>query len=99
MQLGLILVCFRDRCQYGFEERNEFVAGTTWLPSLNGCGGDGQLTVTQQQFFIGDGTDAKRQWQVPLSSNYAEVPELLTAPQVTLGTYADLRQVMDSRSG
>ncbi|QCZ51392.1 M1 family metallopeptidase [Levilactobacillus brevis] len=69
----------------------------SWLeqpgyPVLTAAVVDGQLTVTQQQFFIGDGTDAKRQWQVPLSSNYAEVPELLTAPQVTLGTYADLRQ-------
>jgi aminopeptidase N len=52
---------------------------------------DGQLTLSQQQFFIGDGEDKGRQWQIPLNSNYAEVPELLTDQKLVVGDYQQLR--------
>lgn len=52
---------------------------------------DGQLTLSQQQFFIGAGEDQGRQWQIPLNSNYAAVPELLTDQQIVVGDYQQLR--------
>lgn len=52
---------------------------------------DGQLTLSQQQFFIGAGEDKGRQWQIPLNSNYAAVPELLTDQQIVVGDYQQLR--------
>ncbi|WP_137625063.1 M1 family metallopeptidase [Lactiplantibacillus pingfangensis] len=53
---------------------------------------DGQLTLAQRQFFIGDGHDANRQWQIPLNSNYDAAPQILADERVTLGDYAELRQ-------
>src|SRR5699024_3469264 len=53
---------------------------------------DGQLTITQQQFFVGDGQDAGRQWQIPLNSNYDAVPTLLKDESLNLGDYQTLRQ-------
>ncbi|BDZ30295.1 M1 family metallopeptidase [Lactiplantibacillus sp. WILCCON 0030] len=53
---------------------------------------DGQLTLAQTQFFIGDGQTADRQWSIPLNSNYDAAPQILAAPRVTLGDYAELRQ-------
>ncbi|MFC6274343.1 M1 family metallopeptidase [Levilactobacillus tangyuanensis] len=53
---------------------------------------DGNLTLTQEQFFIGDGQQVGRQWQVPLESNYEAVPTLLKDWSLTVGNYADLRQ-------
>ncbi|MFC6169749.1 M1 family metallopeptidase [Loigolactobacillus jiayinensis] len=52
---------------------------------------DGKLSVTQQQFFIGEGRAAGRQWQVPLNSNYTAAPAILTEKSVVLGDYAALR--------
>lgn len=70
---------------------------TTWLeqpgyPVVTASVNDGQLTLTQTQFFIGDGQDAKRQWQIPLNSNYAAAPAIFKTHTVTLGDYAALRQ-------
>ncbi|MCH4171140.1 MAG: M1 family metallopeptidase [Lactobacillus sp.] len=53
---------------------------------------DGKLTLSQQQFFIGAGEDAGRQWQIPLNSNYDAAPAILADQQVVLGDYAQLRQ-------
>ncbi|MFD1125549.1 M1 family metallopeptidase [Lentilactobacillus raoultii] len=53
---------------------------------------DGQLTLTQQQFFIGEGKEVGRQWQIPLNSNYSEAPKIMNQKQVTLGNYQELRQ-------
>ncbi|MFD0898668.1 M1 family metallopeptidase [Loigolactobacillus binensis] len=53
---------------------------------------DGQLTLRQQQFFIGAGHEVDRQWQIPLHSNYATVPAILARTSLTLGDYAELRQ-------
>ncbi|MFD1419644.1 M1 family metallopeptidase [Lactiplantibacillus songbeiensis] len=52
---------------------------------------DGQLTISQQQFFIGDGQDQGRQWQIPLNSNYQAAPAILADTSATLGDYAQLR--------
>ncbi|MGX4764012.1 M1 family metallopeptidase [Holzapfeliella sp. JNUCC 72] len=53
---------------------------------------DGELRLSQQQFFIGEGKDVARQWQIPLNANYQELPELLTEKSVSLGNYQELRQ-------
>ncbi|QAS70535.1 M1 family metallopeptidase [Oenococcus sicerae] len=52
---------------------------------------DGQLTISQQQFFIGVGKEIGRQWQIPLNANYAQAPSLLTEKSSQLGDYAQLR--------
>ncbi|AXN36565.1 M1 family peptidase [Latilactobacillus curvatus] len=52
---------------------------------------DGQLTLSQQQFFIGEGQEVGRQWQIPLKSNYAAAPLLMTDHELVLGDYAQLR--------
>lgn len=52
---------------------------------------DGQLTLNQQQFFIGEGQEVGRQWQIPLKSNYAAAPLLMTDRELVLGDYAQLR--------
>ncbi|MFC6315928.1 M1 family metallopeptidase [Lapidilactobacillus achengensis] len=51
----------------------------------------GQLTISQQQFFIGAGQASGRQWQIPLNSNYDAAPTIMTEKQVVLGDYASLR--------
>lgn len=53
---------------------------------------DGKLTLSQQQFFIGQGKDVNRKWQVPLNSNYDAVPEIMADKELTIGDYAELRQ-------
>ena len=51
----------------------------------------GQLVLSQKQFFIGDGVDQGRTWQIPLNSNYDAVPQIMTDKQVVLGNYQELR--------
>lgn len=50
------------------------------------------LILKQAQFFIGEHQDQGRQWQIPLNSNYADVPKLMTAESLDLGDYQSLRQ-------
>ncbi|TAR46117.1 peptidase, partial [Lactiplantibacillus plantarum] len=52
---------------------------------------DGQLTLSQQQFFIGEGEEVGRQWQIPLNSNYEAAPAIMKDQAVTVGDYAKLR--------
>ena len=52
---------------------------------------DGQLTLSQQQFFIGEGEEVGRQWQIPLNSNYEAAPAIMKNQAVTVGDYAKLR--------
>lgn len=52
---------------------------------------NGDLCLSQTQFFIGEGHNQGRLWQIPLASNYQVVPELLTEATINLGNYADLR--------
>lgn len=53
---------------------------------------DGNLTLSQQQFFIGEGKEAGRQWRIPLNGNYDAAPEIMDQQQVNLGNYNDLRK-------
>jgi len=69
----------------------------SWLeqpgyPVVSAAVVDGQLTIAQQQFFIGDGHDANRRWSIPLNSNYDAAPQIFDAERITLGDYAELRQ-------
>ena len=69
----------------------------TWLeqpgyPVVNVSVVDGKLTLAQEQFFIGEGIDQDRQWQIPLNSNYAALPELMVTKTLELGDYEELRQ-------
>lgn len=69
---------------------------TSWLeqpgyPVVTAAVVDGQLTLAQQQFFIGEGEEKGRQWQIPLNSNYEAVPELLTEHEIVVGDYQQLR--------
>ena len=51
----------------------------------------GQLVLSQKQFFIGDGVNQGRTWQIPLNSNYDAAPQIITDKQVVLGNYQELR--------
>ncbi|GMA69432.1 aminopeptidase N [Leuconostoc litchii] len=53
---------------------------------------DGQLVLSQSQFFIGEHQKNKRQWQIPLHTNYDEVPKLLADEKLVLENYAQLRE-------
>lgn len=52
---------------------------------------NGHLVLRQQQFFIGEGKDVGRLWQIPLNSNYSAVPKIMAEKQLDLGDYAQLR--------
>ena len=52
---------------------------------------DGDLVLSQKQFFIGDGKDVDRQWQIPLNSNYDEAPQIMAEQELNLGNYQALR--------
>ena len=69
----------------------------TWLeqpgyPVVTAAVENGNLTLKQTQFFVGEGQDQGRQWKIPLNSNYAAAPAIFEDQTVTLGNYADLRQ-------
>lgn len=69
----------------------------TWLeqpgyPVVTAAVKDGQLTITQQQFFIGEGHEAGRKWKLPLNSNYKAAPAILSDHTAVLGDYQALRQ-------
>ena len=53
---------------------------------------DGQLQLSQKQFFIGDGQDAGRLWQIPLNANYKVAPQIMKEQTINLGGYQELRQ-------
>jgi aminopeptidase N len=57
---------------------------------------DGQVVLSQRQFFIGNGKAANRTWQIPLNSNSDAAPKILTAKQTVLGDYAQLRTALDA---
>ena len=48
---------------------------------------NGTLTLTQRQFFIGEGEDKGRLWQIPLNSNYAELPDILGTEKVVVENF------------
>lgn len=68
----------------------------SWLeqpgyPVVTAAVEDGKLTLSQKQFFIGDGVDKGRQWQIPLAANYEQAPQIMKDKAIVLGDYAKLR--------
>nr|WP_278780994.1 M1 family metallopeptidase [Limosilactobacillus mucosae] len=53
---------------------------------------DGKLMLNQQQFFIGDGEEKSRLWQIPLNANYNQAPAIFSEQGLVLGDYAQLRK-------
>ena len=53
---------------------------------------NGDLVLSQKQFFIGDGKDVDRQWQIPLNSNYDAAPQIMADNSINLGNYQSLRE-------
>ncbi|MBW1606023.1 M1 family metallopeptidase, partial [Lactobacillus sp. Sy-1] len=59
----------------------------TWLeqpgyPVVTAAVVNGELTLTQKQFFIGEGKDVGRLWQIPLNSNYDAAPAIFADQKV-----------------
>ncbi|MCT7738455.1 MAG: ERAP1-like C-terminal domain-containing protein, partial [Lactobacillus iners] len=52
---------------------------------------DGNLVLSQKQFFIGTGKDQGRLWQIPLNSNYLQVPKIMKDEKMIIGNYEELR--------
>lgn len=48
---------------------------------------DDTLVLSQRQFFIGKNKDSGRLWQVPLNSNYPELPDILTEARVEIPNF------------
>ncbi len=68
----------------------------SWLeqpgyPVVNAKIEDGHLKLSQQQFFIGEGQEVGRQWQIPLSANYEVAPQIMADKALDLGDYRQLR--------
>ena len=53
---------------------------------------DGKLMLSQQQFFIGDGEEKSRLWQIPLNANYNQAPAIFSEQSLVLGDYTQLRK-------
>ncbi|MDO4903065.1 MAG: M1 family metallopeptidase [Limosilactobacillus sp.] len=51
-----------------------------------------QITLHQEQFFIGDGKDEGRTWQIPLNANYDQAPQIMTDKDVVIDNYSELRK-------
>lgn len=67
----------------------------SWLeqsgyPVVNAKVEDGKLVLTQKQFFIGEGKEVGRKWQIPLNANYAAVPKIMKDEELVVGDYKDL---------
>lgn len=50
-----------------------------------------ELILSQQQFFIGEGNDIGRIWQIPLSSNYPEIPAIMSEKEIKISNFASLK--------
>ncbi|GAT17994.1 M1 family metallopeptidase [Secundilactobacillus silagei] len=69
----------------------------SWLeqpgyPVVDASVENGALMIRQHQFFIGDGKDTGRQWQIPLNSNDKQAPVIFKDDELSLGKYSDVRQ-------
>lgn len=51
---------------------------------------DDDLVIRQDQFFIGEGEDRERLWQIPLNTNWSGLPETLTDREVIIPGYRQL---------
>jgi len=58
------------------------------FPVITATTRDGELTLSQQQFFVGSHEASNRQWPIPIDSTYDALPELLTQKLFT-ATYED----------
>lgn len=68
----------------------------SWLeqpgyPVVTAAVKNGKLTLSQKQFFIGEGQDANRIWQIPLAGNYDVTPQIMDQKTIELGDYQQLR--------
>ncbi|MEY8441493.1 M1 family metallopeptidase [Lactobacillaceae bacterium 24-114] len=52
---------------------------------------NGHLQLSQRQFFIGEGEDKGRLWQIPLNANYKDAPQIMKEETLDLGDYQQLR--------
>lgn len=48
------------------------------------------LTISQEQFFIGENEDKGRLWQVPLNSNWSGLPDTLTEKSISIPNFTQL---------
>ena len=51
---------------------------------------NGHLILSQKQFFIGEGKDVGRTWQIPLNANF-DASKIMSEKELDLGNYKDLR--------
>ncbi|WDF83308.1 M1 family metallopeptidase [Lacticaseibacillus pabuli] len=68
----------------------------SWLeqpgyPVVSASVDNGKLKISQQQFFIGEGKEVGRQWQIPLASNYSAAPQIFKDKEFVLGDYKQMR--------
>ncbi|GFZ26426.1 M1 family metallopeptidase [Lactobacillus corticis] len=68
----------------------------SWLnqpgyPVINAYVEDGHLKLSQKQFFIGEGEDKGRTWQIPLNANF-DAPKIMAEKVLDLGDYQALRE-------
>ncbi|WP_127345799.1 M1 family metallopeptidase [Lactobacillus amylolyticus] len=52
---------------------------------------NGHLVLSQKQFFIGEGKDVDRTWQIPLNANF-DAPKIMSEKELDLGDYKTLRE-------
>lgn len=52
---------------------------------------DDTLVLTQKQFFVGDGVDEGRLWNVPLNTNWTGLPDLLSTEKVEIAGFTALK--------
>lgn len=67
----------------------------TWLdqpgyPVVNAFVEAGHLKLTQKQFFVGEGEEVGRKWEIPLNANF-KAPKIMSDVEVDLGDYEELR--------
>ncbi|WP_438467369.1 M1 family metallopeptidase [Streptococcus pluranimalium] len=51
---------------------------------------DDNLVISQEQFFIGEGEEVRRLWQVPLNSNWEGLPDTLIEERLVIPNYSQL---------
>ena len=51
---------------------------------------NGHLILSQKQFFIGEGKDVGRTWQIPLNADF-DASKIMSEKELDLGNYKDLR--------
>ncbi|WP_316606433.1 M1 family metallopeptidase [Streptococcus pluranimalium] len=51
---------------------------------------DDNLVISQEQFFIGEGEEVGRLWQIPLNSNWEGLPDTLIEERLVIPNYSQL---------